>query len=36
VKRWFWYDRWVKEVKKHCQENALHYGARPAKKPEIV
>lgn len=26
-KTWYWYDSWVEQVKKHCQENAVKYGA---------
>ncbi|MFH1923578.1 MAG: DUF3644 domain-containing protein [Planctomycetota bacterium] len=27
-KAWYWYDNWVEQVKKHCQENAAQYGAK--------
>jgi len=23
---WFWYDSWIEQVKKHCQENPAKYG----------
>ncbi|WP_226924400.1 hypothetical protein, partial [Halomonas sp. 3A7M] len=26
AKTWYWYDSWLKEVKKHCAENARKYG----------
>lgn len=22
---WYWYDSWVREVRKHCQENVAKY-----------
>jgi hypothetical protein len=27
-KTWYWYDSWVEQVKKHCQEHARKYGAK--------
>jgi 7-cyano-7-deazaguanine synthase in queuosine biosynthesis len=27
-KTWYWYDTWVDQVTKHCQENAGKYGAK--------
>ncbi len=27
---WYWYDRWVDEVRKHCQENSAKYTSLPA------
>jgi len=27
-KTWYWYDSWVMQVEKHCQENAAKYGAK--------
>jgi len=27
---WLWYDRWVEVVRRHCEENALLYSAKPA------
>ena len=26
AKTWYWYDTWLNEVKKHCQQNAAKYG----------
>lgn len=26
AKTWYWYDTWLNEVKKHCEENSLQYG----------
>ena len=26
-KTWYWYDTWLELVRKHCQENAVKYGA---------
>jgi hypothetical protein len=26
-KTWYWYDNWIEQVRKHCQENAAKYGA---------
>jgi hypothetical protein len=25
-KTWYWYDNWVDQVRKHCQDNAEHYN----------
>ncbi len=25
---WYWYDSWIEQVKKHCQENAIKYGKK--------
>lgn len=25
---WYWYDSWVEQVRKHCQENAEKYGTK--------
>lgn len=27
-KTWYWYDSWVEQVQKHCQENAVKYGGK--------
>jgi hypothetical protein len=27
-KTWYWYENWVEQVRKHCQENAAKYGTR--------
>ena len=27
---WYWYEPWVNEVRKHCQENAAEYKPSPA------
>ncbi len=27
-KIWYWYDSWVEQVRKHCQENAAKYGGK--------
>jgi hypothetical protein len=27
-KTWYWYDSWVEQVRRHCQENAAKYGAK--------
>jgi len=24
-KTWYWYDSWIEQVRKHCQENATKY-----------
>lgn len=26
AKTWYWYDTWLNEVKKHCEENSEQYG----------
>lgn len=26
AKTWYWYDSWLTDVKKHCEENAAKYG----------
>ncbi len=25
---WYWYDPWIEQVRRHCQENAAKYGAK--------
>ena len=30
AKTWYWYDRWVDEVRKHCAENSDKYTRDPA------
>lgn len=25
---WYWYDPWIEQVRKHCQENTAKYGAK--------
>lgn len=27
-KTWYWYDSWVEEVRRHCQQNAAKYGEK--------
>lgn len=27
-KTWYWYDRWVDQVREHCRTNAAKYGAK--------
>jgi len=26
AKTWYWYETWLNEVRKHCQENASEYS----------